>query len=85
MEAKFKVGDIVTVNFIKGSKCNDYPFTFVDSMRKYDGRKSIILKITESTPSDRKYACYYDGYLYHLDLPGDWVWSSSMFLEAQEI
>lgn len=85
MKAKFKVGDIVTINFIKGSTCDDYPLSFVDSMRKYHGRKSRILKITESTPSNRKYACYYDGYVYHLDLPGDWSWSSSMFLEAQEI
>ena len=85
MEAKFKVGYIVTINFIKGSKGADYPLTFVDNMRRYDGCKSRILKIIESTPNDRKYACYYDGYVYHLDLPENWSWSSSMFLETQEI
>ena len=85
MEAKFKVGDIVTINFIKGSKCDDYPLSFVDLMRRYDGCKSRILTITKSTPSNRKYACYYDGYEYHLDFPMDWSWSSSIFLEAQEI
>ena len=85
MEPKFKVGDIVTINFVKGSTCDDYPLSFVDSMRKFNGRKSKILGITKSTHSDRKYACYYDGYEYDLDLPGRWCWSSSMFLEAQEI
>jgi hypothetical protein len=85
MKPKFKIGDIVTINFIKGSTCDDYPLSFVDSMRKYHGRKYKILKILKATPSNRKYACYYDGYEYHLDEQGYWSWSSSMFLEAQEI
>lgn len=85
MEAKFKVGDIVTINFIKGSKCYDYPLSFVNSMRKYHGKKAKITRVSVSGPSDRKFACFYDERVYSLDLRDDWAWSSSMFLEAQEI
>lgn len=86
----FKVGDIVTPNFIKGSRYNDYAFGFVPEMRKVSGFSTMITHVKKwpieahFQPShNQKYHYLYDGYDYELESCPNYHFSTDMFLEVQ--
>lgn len=79
MEAKYKVGDIVTIKK-RTFDTNCYRNGFIDEMAKLAGQKFRIEKIRNSTSSPREIDD--DGYDYYLDLKDIemyYTWASSMF------
>ena len=86
----FKVGDIVTPNFIEGSCYNDYAFGFVPEMRKVSGFPTMIthvkkwpIEATFQPSNNQKYHYLYDGYDYELESCPGYHFSTDMFLEVQ--
>lgn len=81
---KFNVGDEVTINFIEGTKSEDYPFGLNKTMQSINGKKVIIIEVIPGYDDmrPRKTLSYlHDGYLYKIDCDS-WSYSSSMFLEC---
>lgn len=81
---KFNVGDEVTLNFIEGTKSEDYPFGLNETMRSINGKKVIITKVIPGYDHLRPKATLgylHDGYLYRIN-QNFYSYSSSMFLEC---
>lgn len=87
MEPLFKVGNKVTIKDIRNDSPSDYPCSFVREMSKY---KNQSFEITDICPAIEKYpdSIYYDkfdGFVYSINCPGNWCWSSPMFQETYEL
>ena len=80
MEAKHKIGDVVTIKKRVGN-VNDYKFGFVKEMAEVSGQKFTITGRVESLASSCKIPD--DGFEYFLDGIG-YSWASSMFEDTSE-
>lgn len=85
----FKVGDIVTPNFIEGTETHDYAFCFVYDMRHFHGIPSKIINVKKWDKKERYqpdktigYNYLFDGYDYTIE-GSIYHFSSCMFLECQ--
>ena len=87
MKPLFKVGQKVTIKNRGKDAPKDYPFSFVDSMVEYSGRKVTIKSVSlNGAQPRRKYSDYHDGCQYFLlEDSGRCMWSSSMFKETYEL
>ena len=82
----FKIGQKVHLNKIVGTNFDDYPFFFTEDMLSYDVVTIDTIESGIVRKEFYKMGIYHDGYIYTIkeDLNMNW-YSSSMFLEAQEI
>lgn len=81
---KFNVGDEVIINFIEGTKYEDYPFGLNETMQSINGKKAIITEVIPGynhVYTNRTLNYLHDGYLYRIDR-NMYNYSSSMFLEC---
>lgn len=83
MEAKYKVGDKVTVKKIRNGSSGDYRFSFTDIMvREHGGERCTIKSVYKADPcSDSPISD--DGYKYTLEEAG-FTWASSMFEDEDD-
>lgn len=80
MEAKYKIGDVVTIKERVG-EANDYKFGFVKEMAEVSGQKFTITGRVRSSAYDCKIPD--DGFEYFLD-GIRYSWASSMFEDITE-
>lgn len=87
MEPLFKVGSKVTIKDIGDDDSRDYPCSFVHEMAIYKNQSFNIISITPAREkySDSPYYDKFDGFVYSINCPGNWCWSSPMFQETYEL
>ena len=87
MKPLFKIGQKVTIKNRGKDSPADYPFSYVNGMVEYSGRKMTVGSILlNKVQPRRKYSDYHDGCQYFLlEDSGSYMWSSSMFKETYEL
>ena len=82
----FKIGQKVHPNKIVGTAFGDYPFGFSEHMLSYGVVTIDTIKSVITRKENYKMGIYHDGYKYTIKEDNhSYSYSSSMFLEAQEI
>ena len=82
----FKIGQKVHLNKIVGTNFEDYPFFFTEEMRSYNVVTIDTIESCTIRKEIYKMGIYHDGYIYTIKEDHNMhSYSSSMFLEAQEI
>lgn len=84
MEAKYKVGDKVTIKRTRNGSSSDYRFSFTDVMVRECGGESYTIKSVCKADSFSSSRVPDDGYSYSLEDVG-FTWASSMFEEPSDM
>lgn len=83
MEAKYKVGDKVTIKRTRNGSSSDYRFSFTDVMVRECGGECYTIKSVCKADSFSSSRVPDDGYSYSLEEVG-FTWASSMFEESSD-
>lgn len=84
MEAKYKVGDKVTIKRTRNGSSSDYRFSFTNEMVSAHGGKSYTIESVRKADSCSDSPVSDDGYRYTLEEVG-FTWASSMFEEPSDM
>lgn len=83
MEAKYKVGDKVTIKRTRNGSSGDYRFSFTDEMVSTHGGKRYTIESVCKADSLSDSHISDDGYRYSLEEVG-FTWASSMFEDEDD-
>lgn len=83
MEAKYKVGDKVTIKRTRKGSSSDYRYSFADEMVKSHGGKEYTIISVRKADACSDSPVPDDGYRYTLEEVG-FTWASSMFEDKDD-